>query len=183
MKKGRGLYRYFNSFNEEERNGTVDFDSEAREELVSYPPEDLSLRIKERGSYADWQNKPKGSQVPILEEHCSSFVLTSECWRCIIKEIHDDGIRVFATDTKNQFSSRFFTIKRSYYEELTLEPFECLEIDQQIDWVFKRIKSVKGQEIKKQELTIYKKLYIPEWQLRQQVERDMEQLDFLFQNL
>ena len=125
----------------------------------------------------------KGTLIPISEKQDTVTVINAECWRCVIKEIREDGIRVIATDRQNKYSSRILTIKRDYFEELTSERYEDLEIDQQLDWVFKRVKLPKGQEIKREEFNIYKKLRLPKWQLQQQVEEEMRKLSFLFPDL
>lgn len=125
----------------------------------------------------------KETKISSTEDQKILRIIKSEVWRCVIREIHNDSIRVIATDTKNEYSTRYFTIKRAYFEKMSLEPFGMLEIGQQIDWVFKRVKYAKGQEVNKEELNVFKKLRIPEWQLRQQVEKEMEELSFLFPNL
>ena len=125
----------------------------------------------------------KGTLIPISEKQDTVTVINAECWRCVIKEIREDGIRVIATDRQNKYSSRILTIKRDYFEGLTSERYDDLEIDQQLDWVFKRVKLPKGQEIKREEFNIYKKLRLPKWQLQQQVEEEMRKLSFLFPDL
>lgn len=148
----------------------------AKDYKLLYKPEESAVP-RQRNSVN------KGTATPSMDEPKILRVLKSEVWRCVIREIHNDGIRVFATDTMNEYSSRYFTIKREYFEKLSCEPFDMLEEGQQIDWVFKRVKYPKGQEVNKEELNVFKNLQILEWQLRLQVEKEMEELSFLFPNL
>lgn len=141
-----------------------------------------SERCKGSESKKKYENL-EGTLIPISEKQDAVTVINAECWRCVIQEILEDGIRVMATDSQNKYSSRILTIKREYFEGHTSERYDELEIDQQLDWVFKRVKLPKGQEIKKEEFNIYKKLRLPKWQLQQQVEQEMRKLSFLFPDL
>ena len=165
----------------EEASFPLDKDMEDAIKKESFQRKDYKQRIRCKGSNSEKEYEhPKNSQTLVSEKHKVETVIHAECWRCVIKEIRKDGFRVFATDTKNSFSSRIFIIKRDYFEKYTSERYEELEIEQQLDWVFKRVRSPKGQEIKKEEFNIYKKLRLPEWQLQQQVEQEMKELSFLF---
>lgn len=125
----------------------IEFDNiptDDRDHTLLYKPEESAVPRKR-------DSVNKGTTTPSMEDPKILRVLKSEVWRCVIREIHVDGIRVFATDTKNEYSSRYFTIKREYFEKLSFEPFDKLEVGQQLDWVFKRVKYPKGQEVNKEE--------------------------------
>lgn len=119
----------------------------------------------------------------ITEAKASFNVLDYEQWSCEVKDIQEDGLRVYAVDSRHIKNSRSFTMKRTYFESLCKEPFDTISEGLMFDWTFKRIKRDNGVIVKKEEISVYKRLNIPEWQLKQQVEEEMRELSFLFPNL
>lgn len=154
---------------------------------------DLYLIDEDKNKESTLEKQPHGSEI-ISKYHDkdhtentskeivnSSHIIEFEKWDCIVKEINTDGIRVYATDSKKQYTSRYFTIKDKYFEIKSLESIKNINEGQRIELVFKRIKSGSGQETNAEEINVYKRLRKPEWQLKMEVDQQMKDLEFIFQ--
>lgn len=137
--------------------------------------------------------RPSGSEIQVMEvpkddtensskgDGSASRVLEFERWDCVVKKVDSKGVYVYAVDSKKHYTSRFFTFKTQYFENKSLERVENIYEGQRLEWVIKRIKSCLGQERNVEEINVYKRIRKPEWQLKLEVEQQMKELEFLFQ--
>lgn len=109
----------------------------------------------------------------------SCQVLSFEKWDCVVKKVLTTGVRVYATDSSHFYTSRYFTFRKEYFERKSKESIQSLYEGQRLEWVIKRIRSSKGQEIKIEEINIYRLLKLPEWQLKIQVEQQLKELELI----
>ena len=138
--------------------------------------------IPSSGSEVLERQKPNDSGKPIKEKGGATQVIEYEKWDCVIKDVFAAGVRVFATDSSKHYNSRYLTFKKDYFEKWSQESISSLFEGQQLEWVIKRIRRPSGQEIKVEEINVFKRLRIPEWQLMQQVKQQMEDLKYLFED-